>query len=1606
MQPLPSGPRWPVLMASRALKQLRKLERDQKVLDVVNKKLIELSYGKFTFENHRAVVGTEELVPIYRTRVAVDLRIIYQIDLAVDSSRTHDHQIIRVFVIQTRAQVDYAFWVEVSKYLVTKGPLYQTRCTSRLFGVAPEYQPAMFPHEEYAGGAVQLPSLDEGDDAYSQHALQDQIQDATGLERYAPFSKTFYNTIRADVDIYMPLIPDDQEREIIYHTGATIVVGRSGTGKTTALLHRMHCIDQAIKTYEDSNARQLFVTRSPVLARHVESTYRMIVQSAEIRSKSKSELLSMANQAKSKREIPLVQFDHTLDLRNDLPSRFSQLEQSNFPLFISFDTLCTLLEGDLPPRDYRNRGGMIKQNFIGYTEFYEQYWPQISMGLTCVVDPVLAYSEIMGVIKGSLAIQETSQGFLSRIQYTELLYRRILSQLTASTREIIYSIFEQYQNLKVSRFELDPADRTLYILRNLDKFEEKPCVDYLYVDEVQDNLMLDVYLLRKLCPDINGTYWGGDTAQTIVAGSSFRISDLGSFIYIDIQNTLGEPSSSVVPSFSTFHLTRNFRSQSGIVRCATSIIERIYQLFPDSIDWLPTETPIHTGPPPIFFTDSKEDDSFFKTFVLGTNPSSQIGFGAQQAIIVRSPEMVDLLDLKLQGICSVVTIADCKGLEFDDVLIYDFFKSSTIPLEDWEFVTGLPEHKKKNEANLVVPPTLCMELKLFYVGITRARKRCWIWDSGEVCDAIKSYLLDKNLIVTASATKMIGRIAISSTPAQWVDKGREYFSHGLYKTASGCFKNAGREADARMALAYHQMSQAKLISLRRDTEASRLALVSAAHSLQECAIESTGNSKHLWFHAGSCLESAHQPGSAAKALVRGGFCKRAIALLFAHDLYDQGSELLLRYWNELESSSREALLEECRCRLFEAGEYRLLAQVFGNDVEAQIRFAHEHGYIAQLKTLMEDHQQLDELAAVHIQEGDITKGVEFFLESFEANGRATSIEAAASAIIEYAESILLWHGRYREIPRRTLVQLTKLISPYAESTSAGKLKWLDFLEIFLTKPSLTLHDARMWSLTDPLERALAILALHFALKNIEWLGEQSLEVAVGHIYAWSVYIYYTRRVANEDQPASVDSTRRLLGLILSTSNTRLGSEVRILKDSCLNEPAQRCNVPIRHNDAGEFVISAQRANSLIRSEVTSHVQNEVQHMVLQLLESRWTMTPDLSIDSDRTPFYASLRERLYVISYSMKCFQAMRSLTPKDTRFNLGQLLVRRLHETIYPLNGMELNYSLLYSFQNQRELLDAILYYVQHDLQGMNPKECRPIEFFGCVIRNLGLLAILDRSILSQIAGQRLPYKIYSNYTRRSGCSTNPQPVGVDITRFFEAKFSDSLTRGIYALQHMIESTAQMDAPILVYFIETITREIIFNLCAGNSKYQDGFSNLLLPLSWSKSLAKTQAATRITRDVWPLDSFIQVLQHFSSEMKFGERDRWFVGDSWLCNQTDVLHELNLRLCKCVALLALNLGPQYELALSALRGREGIARNVKLLGYKYRHTDENTPYDRFTTVTTRLTCFNVLQATLKADQMILLSNRREILQLEKLSYGARVVPYNSVSAVHSVLEKI
>jgi hypothetical protein len=87
--------------------------------------------------------------------------------------------------------------------------------------------------------------------------------------------------------------------------------------------------------------------------------------------------------------------------------------------------------------------------------------------------------------------------------------------------------------------------------------------------------------------------------------------------------------------------------------------------------------------------------------------------------------------------------------------LYDFFADSSASLSQWRVIlNGMAEAERTGVAmpdfNESRHAAICTELKFLYVGLTRARNHCWLWDTSDkagpmrvglkpVCRAFKAH---------------------------------------------------------------------------------------------------------------------------------------------------------------------------------------------------------------------------------------------------------------------------------------------------------------------------------------------------------------------------------------------------------------------------------------------------------------------------------------------------------------------------------------------------------------------------------------------------------------------------------------------------------------------------------------------------------------------------------------------------------------------------------------------------------------------------------------------------------------------------------------------------
>ncbi len=126
-----------------------------------------------------------------------------------------------------------------------------------------------------------------------------------------------------------------------------------------------------------------------------------------------------------------------------------------------------------------------------------------------------------------------------------------------------------------------------------------------------------------------------------------------------------------------FELNINYRSHDGILRLASSVIDLINHFFPDSIDQLSPEHGQVGGPRPLIFEGFQAKDLFTYRKDIEKKVDTFIKFGVSQVIIVRDDTARERLKSDVGfDVGLILTVFEVKGMEFNDVLLYNFFSDS------------------------------------------------------------------------------------------------------------------------------------------------------------------------------------------------------------------------------------------------------------------------------------------------------------------------------------------------------------------------------------------------------------------------------------------------------------------------------------------------------------------------------------------------------------------------------------------------------------------------------------------------------------------------------------------------------------------------------------------------------------------------------------------------------------------------------------------------------------------------------------------------------------------------------------------------------------------
>lgn len=523
------------------------------------------------------------------------------------------------------------------------------------------------------------------------------------------------------------------------------------------------------------------------------------------------------------------------------------------------------------PRDKNLKKSFMAKE-VNFEMFAHKFWPTLHGrvqfgqkgygGKTNLINPASVWTEIQTRIKGSIEGHEYACHYIPDYVYTEKMKNSEMYDIY--TIRTIYQILYRYENWCAEYNYYDMLDIVNHILSQIRwKQYTGPPIHFIMCDEVQDLPPAALFLLLKLTEQ--NIFFSGDTAQTISRGIHFRFGDLKA-LFNNVELPSGVP--------SILQLTVNFRSHGRILDLANSVIRILEIFFPSSIDKLSKEKSSIDGMIPIVL-DSTMKESLFNLLSVSDDSSgrgaggllekSPIEFGCDQVIIVRNQQAKEELPKFLKhALC--LTVYEAKGLEFDDVILYNFFTDSE-SRDEWKFISSLvvedlkvpraanvpelmktfeqltikaeellesykdlPEGEYEVVKNVRLGTTksfeskflaLTSELKHLYTAITRPRKRLIIFDEDA---AVRKPLLDYwlklgyvNVITeetlekgadSEQSSKLIETLAGKNTSkAGWRAQGVRMFTRKYYEQAVKCFEKSGDSDLKFRAEGYYEASR-------------------------------------------------------------------------------------------------------------------------------------------------------------------------------------------------------------------------------------------------------------------------------------------------------------------------------------------------------------------------------------------------------------------------------------------------------------------------------------------------------------------------------------------------------------------------------------------------------------------------------------------------------------------------------------------------------------------------------------------------------------------------------------------------------------------------------
>ncbi len=468
-------------------------------------------------------------------------------------------------------------------------------------------------------------------------------------------------------------------------------------------------------------------------------------------------------------------------------------------------------------------------------------------------DQGVLWEEYRGVILGhGINFLKTGGNFqLSRDEYLEISRDRGLSNKNQETRPKVWDEINSFAIKREKYGEKFSKREGGWIDQEQAKFTQKLLEDNktkyqaIFIDEVQDLTELQIAIMLNLLEGMKKFEVAGDTSQSVYP-SAFRWEDLR----LQIHKKL-EPKK--FPEH--YRMDINYRSTPYLVESANLILDEHKDVMGEKRTTIRQRTDrLEKGThPSIVRLSEKELIKNLKELKLPNvfcpllvRDNTIIGKIAKE--LATDEQKVDN-----ESNPNVMSIPECKGLEYENVIIWDPCSGSNRLLDDFY------HHKKGN--SITDSDATSLELRYLFVGITRSRYRLSLIGPGDEeteRDIVSGlgYFESKNEFSIEGKEILKDFTKKDASSDDFIERAREFEQRGKFQLAADAYRSAGLSNERNRCMGMHFLSSNEHLRASEHFEIS-------ANETDDLQIQ-----KMLFTEANKCLDIVIEENSGVEILER------------------------------------------------------------------------------------------------------------------------------------------------------------------------------------------------------------------------------------------------------------------------------------------------------------------------------------------------------------------------------------------------------------------------------------------------------------------------------------------------------------------------------------------------------------------------------------------------------------------------------------------------------------------------------------------------------------------------------------------------------------------